>query len=209
MPDHAVRVIIADDHPVARKGVVSLLSASPSVEVVAEASNGAEVLALYPQLRPAVVVTDLRMPVLDGVGLTRALLAFDPQARVLIFTHYDGDEQVLQALRAGAKGYLTKDAEGDVLVSAIATLARGGRYIPGELAGRYAELVTRPTLSPRERETLVLMAQGLTNPEIAAQLGLSERTAALHVGNVLSKLGAKSRTEAVALATRSGLLEVG
>lgn len=209
MSDHAVRVIIADDHPVARKGVVSLLSASPSVEVVAEASNGAEVLALYPQLRPAVVVTDLRMPVLDGVGLTRALLAFDPQARVLIFTHYDGDEQVLQALRAGAKGYLTKDAEGDVLVSAIATLARGGRYIPGELAGRYAELVTRPTLSPRERETLVLMAQGLTNHEIAAQLGLSERTAALHVGNVLSKLGAKSRTEAVALATRSGLLEVG
>jgi len=209
MSDHAVRVIIADDHPVARKGVVSLLSASSSVQVVAEVSNGAEVLALYPKLKPAVVVTDLRMPVLDGVALTRALLAFDPQARVLIFTHYDGDEQVLQALRAGAKGYLTKDAEGDVLVSAIATLARGGRYIPGELAGRYAELVSKPTLSPRERETLVLMAQGHTNHEIAARLGLSERTAALHVGNVLSKLGAKSRTEAVALATRSGLLEVG
>jgi two-component system, NarL family, response regulator len=209
MSEHAVRVIVADDHPVARKGVVSLLSASPSVQVVAEVSNGAEVLALYPKLKPAVVISDLRMPVLDGVGLTRALLSFDPQARVLIFTHYDGDEQVLQALRAGAKGYLTKDAEAEVLISAIATLAGGGRYIPGELAGRYADLVSKPTLSPRERETLGLMAEGLTNHEIAARLGLSERTAALHVGNVLSKLGAKSRTEAVSIATRSGLLGVG
>lgn len=209
MSDHAVRVIVADDHPVARKGVVSLLSASPSVQVVAEVSNGAEVLAIYRNLKPAVVVSDLRMPVLDGVALTRALLALDPQARVLIFTHYDGDEQVLQALRAGAKGYLTKDAEGEELVSAISTLARGGRYIPGELAGRYAELVSKPSLSPREREALVFMAEGLTNHEIAARLGLSDRTAALHVGNVLSKLGAKSRTEAVSLATRSGLLDVG
>ncbi|MDZ4695351.1 MAG: response regulator transcription factor, partial [Deltaproteobacteria bacterium] len=194
MDDQVVRVIIADDHPVARKGVLSLLSASPGVEVIAEASNGAEVLALYAKLRPRVVITDLRMPVLDGVALTRALLAIDPNASVLIFTHYDGDEQVLQALRAGARGYLTKDAEGEVLLQAITTLARGGRFIPAELAGRYAELVSKPSLSPRERETLAFMAQGLTNHEIAERLKLSERTAAMHVGNVLSKLGAKTRT---------------
>lgn len=209
MPPKPIRVIIADDHPVARKGVASLLAASPSVDVVSEASNGAEVLAMYPKLKPDVVVSDLRMPVLDGVGLIRALLAFDREARVLVFTHYDGDEQVLQALRAGARGYLTKDADGDVLVQAIATLASGGRFIPAELAGRYADLVTRPTLSPRERETLLLMAHGLTNHEIATQLRLSERTAALHVSNVLGKLGAKTRAEAVAIATRSGLLPVG
>ncbi len=208
MDDQVVRVIIADDHPVARKGVLSLLSASPGVEVIAEASNGAEVLALYAKLRPRVVITDLRMPVLDGVALTRALLAIDPNASVLIFTHYDGDEQVLQALRAGARGYLTKDAEGEVLLQAITTLARGGRFIPAELAGRYAELVSKPSLSPRERETLAFMAQGLTNHEIAERLKLSERTAAMHVGNVLSKLGAKTRTEAVGIATRSGLIEV-
>lgn len=208
MGNNVIRVLIADDHPVARKGVASLLAASAEVDVVGEVSNGAEVLALYPTLKPDVVVTDLRMPVLDGVALTRALLAFDAQARVLIFTHYDGDEQVLQALRAGARGYLTKDAEGAVLLSAITTLAKGGRYIPAELAGRYAEIVSRPSLSPRERETLGLMAQGLTNPQIAGRLGISERTVALHVGNVLAKMGAKTRTEAVTLGARSGLLDV-
>lgn len=206
MADKPIRVIIADDHPVARKGVASLLAASPAVDVVSEASNGAEVLALYPQLQPDVVVTDLRMPVLDGVGLIRALLAFDKDARVLIFTHYDGDEQVLQGLRAGARGYLTKDADGDVLIQAIQTLSNGGRFVPADLAGRYADLVTKPSLSPREREALALMAQGLTNHEIAQNLRLSERTAALHVGNVLGKLGAKTRAEAVAIASRSGLL---
>jgi DNA-binding NarL/FixJ family response regulator len=209
MDEQPIRVIIADDHPVARKGVVSLLSASNQVEVLAEVSNGAEVLALYPKLKPSVVISDLRMPVLDGVGLTRALLAFDPKASVLIFTNHDGDEQVLQALRAGARGYLTKDAEGEVLLTAITDLAKGKRFIPAELAGRYADLLSKPALSPRERETLTLMAKGLTNQEIAKHLGLSERTAGMHVGNVLSKLGAKTRTEAVGVATRSGLLDVG
>lgn len=208
MGNNVIRVLIADDHPVARKGVASLLTASANVDVVGEASNGAQALALYQTLKPDVVVTDLRMPLLDGVALTRALLSFDNQARVLIFTHYDGDEQVLQALRAGARGYLTKDADGSVLIDAIATLAKGGRYVPAEIAGRYAEIVSRPALSPRERETLALMAQGLTNPQIATQIGISERTVALHVGNVLAKMGAKTRTEAVTLGARSGVLDV-
>ena len=206
MANPVVRVMIADDHPVARKGVASLLSASAQVDVVSQVSNGAEALASYSTLQPDVVVSDLRMPVLDGVGLTRALLASDPEARVLIFTHYDGDEQVLQALRAGARGYLTKDADGEVLIQAILTLAQGGRYLPPELAGRYADLVSKPSLTARERETLILMAEGITNQEIGTRLSLSERTAALHVGNVLAKLGAKTRTEAVSIATRRGLL---
>ena len=206
MANPVVRVMIADDHPVARKGVASLLSASAQVDVVSQVSNGAEALASYSTLQPDVVVSDLRMPVLDGVGLTRALLASDPKARVLIFTHYDGDEQVLQALRAGARGYLTKDADGEVLIQAILTLAQGGRYLPPELAGRYADLVSKPSLTARERETLILMAEGITNQEIGTRLSLSERTAALHVGNVLAKLGAKTRTEAVSIATRRGLL---
>lgn len=206
MANPVVRVMIADDHPVARKGVASLLSASAQVDVVSQVSNGAEALASYSTLQPDVVVSDLRMPVLDGVGLTRALLASDPKARVLIFTHYDGDEQVLQALRAGARGYLTKDADGEVLIQAILTLAQGGRYLPPVLAGRYADLVSKPSLTARERETLILMAEGITNQEIGTRLSLSERTAALHVGNVLAKLGAKTRTEAVSIATRRGLL---
>lgn len=206
MADRRVRVLLADDHPVARRGVVSLLAASGDVDVVGQAANGAEVLVSFPQLRPDVVVTDLRMPVLDGVALTRALIALDPDARVLVFSHHDGDEQVYQALRAGARGYLTKDADADVLIDAVRTVAAGGRYVPAELAGRYAERVTQPSLSPREREALALVARGLTNRDIAGALGIAERTAALHVGNLLTKLGARTRTEAVALAAKAGLL---
>lgn len=201
-----VRVLIADDHPVARSGVAALLASHPNVEVVGTASNGAEALALYPKLRPDVVIADLRMPVLDGVALTRALRAADPNARVLVFTHYDGDEQVYQALRAGAMGYLTKDSDADVLVEALTTIADGGRFVPADLAGRFAHRVTQPSLSPREQQVLPLVAEGLTNREIASRLGLTERTAALHVGNLLAKLGAKTRAEAVALAVKTGLL---
>ncbi len=204
-----IAVLIADDHPVARTGVTSLLSSYPNIKVVGAVENGARVLEVYPRLNPDVVVADVRMPELDGIAMTRALLASHPDARVLLFSHHDGDEQVYQAIRAGARGYLTKDSEGEVLLEAIETLARGGRYVPAEMAGRLAHRAAQPSLSPREAEVLPLVAAGLTNREIGKRLATSERTAALHVSNLLGKLGAKTRAEAVTLAVKAGLIDPG
>jgi two-component system, NarL family, response regulator len=201
------RVLVADDNRLTRLGIVTVLELHDDLEVVGQAVDGAQAVTMFRDLKPDVLVVDLKMPHLDGVQVTTQICKDDPAARILVLTHYDGDENIFQALRAGARGYLTKDIEGNELVEAIRALAAGGRFIPPEIASRVAERATRPELTPREQQVLERMAKGLTNKEIAQGLDISDRTIGVYVGNILAKLEAKTRTEAVTVATKRGLLE--
>jgi two-component system NarL family response regulator len=201
-----IRILVVEDNLITRLGIVTLLRTDPRMDVVGEAAGGEEAVAEYRRLRPAVVLMDLKMPGTDGVAATAALMREVPPARVLVLSHYDGDEDIFQALRAGALGYVTKELRGGELLTAIETVARGERHLPAELAARLAERETMPALTARERDVLPLLAAGLANREIARALGVAEKTVAIHVGNVLAKLGAKSRTEAVAIARRRGFV---
>jgi two-component system, NarL family, response regulator len=205
-PTKPIRVLLADDHAIARAGVAALLSAQRDVELCGQAEDGAAAVRLYDALRPDVLVIDLRMPVLDGVGAITAICRQHPEAHVLVLSHFDGDENVVSALRAGARGYVTKDARGEMLVEAVRTIAAGGRYLPPDLAGQLVGRVNQNPLSGRERQVLDHLVDGLTNREIGEALGITERTIALHVSNLLVKLGAKTRTEAATLALQRGLV---
>ncbi|MDX2019338.1 MAG: response regulator transcription factor [Deltaproteobacteria bacterium] len=201
------RVLVADDNRLTRLGIVTVLELHDDLEVVGQAADGAQAVTMWRELKPDVLVVDLKMPHLDGVQVTTQLCKDDQNARILVLTHYDGDENIFQALRAGARGYLTKDIEGNELVEAIRALAAGGRFIPPEIASRVADRANRPELTPREQQVLERMAVGLTNKEIAQELDISDRTIGVYVGNILSKLEAKTRTEAVTVARKRGLLQ--
>jgi DNA-binding NarL/FixJ family response regulator len=200
-----IRVAIADDNLYTRLGVVTYLRAQPDIEIVGEADDGPAAVALFAAQHPDVFVVDLRMPGLDGVQVTTAVCR-DPQARVLLLTHYDGDAHVTQALRAGARGYLTKEARGEELLAAIRAVARGERYLPPPILERMVSAMNQPALTARERTVLEHVARGLSNREIARAMGVAERTVGVYVSVILSKLGARSRTEAVVIATERGLL---
>jgi two-component system, NarL family, response regulator len=201
-----VAVLIVEDNMLTRAGVSSVLSAFPGIEVVGQASGGAEALKLYAELAPQVVVSDLRMPEMDGVELVTALVKQDASARVLVLTHYDGEENIFRAIHAGALGYVTKDANADVLVSAIQTVAKGERFLPAAIAAKFAARSMSKGLSPREQQVLELVQNGLANKEIAHKLGLTDKTVQLYVATIMEKLGVHSRTEAVAVATDRGFL---
>lgn len=202
-----VTVLVVDDHFVVRSGLAASLNQSPDVAVVGEAEAADQVVAAYDRHRPAVVLMDLRLgPGGDGLAATRALLAAHPAARVLVFSTFAREEDVYQAVRAGAAGYLLKTAGRDELLAAVRTVAAGGRHLPPPLAARLAARVGRPDLSDREREVLALLRAGRSNKEIGAALFIAEDTAKRHVGNLLAKLGAADRAAAVAEAIRSGLL---
>jgi DNA-binding NarL/FixJ family response regulator len=204
-----IRILLVEDSYLARVGLETALEDEPGLEVVGSASDGIEGLERYRALAPDVVITDVRMPRFDGVQLTAALVAEPRRGRVLVVTHYDGDETVWKALRAGALGYLTKDTSGPELVAAVRAVAAGQRYLPGAIAARIADRVLQPALSPRELQVLDGIFKGGSNRDIARDLALSERTVAMYVGFILDKLGAKSRTEAVAIALDRGILVVG
>ncbi|RKS71349.1 DNA-binding NarL/FixJ family response regulator [Motilibacter peucedani] len=202
-----VRVVVADDHPVVRAGIVALVQGD-GVEVVGEAADGAEAVALAAQLRPDVVLMDLRMPVLDGATATARIVAH-ATARVLVLTTYDTDSDILRAVEAGATGYLLKDAPRDELVAAIGSAARGETVLSPPVAAR---LVTRvrtpppPPLSAREREVLAGVARGQSNVEIGRSLHIGEATVKTHLLRVFAKLGVSDRTHAVTTAMEHGLL---
>jgi DNA-binding NarL/FixJ family response regulator len=214
-----IRVLIADDQSLFREGLRTVLGAQ-GLDVVGEASDGQEAVRLAEQLRPEVVLMDLRMPVLDGIAATRRLRAEQPEVRVLALTTFDDDEDVFAALRAGAVGYLLKDVSSARLVEAVQAAARGESVLQPSVAAkvvaRFAQLpdatpAERPQplvvpLSDRELEVLRLLADGRTNREIAAELFLAEGTVKNHVTNVLSKLGARDRTQAALRARALGLL---
>jgi DNA-binding NarL/FixJ family response regulator len=216
----SVRVLIADDQALVRAGFRRLIDSEPGIEVVGESGDGLEAVDAACRTRTDVVLMDIRMPRLDGLEATRRLLARRPGTRVLILTTFDLDEYVFDALRAGASGFLLKDAQPDDLLAAIRVVAGGDALLAPSITRRLIEeFARRPTarsrppelgeLTARELEVLRLLARGLSNAEIAAELILGEATVKTHVGNVLMKLGLRDRVQAVVLAYESGLVEPG
>lgn len=209
MPDQSsIRVLVADDHPLIRAGLVSFVATEPGLEVVAEAGNGEEALEKYRELRPSVVLMDLSMPVMDGISATRAILDEFPDAKVIVLTTYDGDEDIHRALDAGALGYLVKDMMAPDVLNVIRTVHGGRRGIPHAVAAKLAEHTPRIPLTPRETEVLSLLANGLSNAEVGARIGRTEGTVKAHLKNILQKLDASDRTEAVTTALRRGFIRL-
>jgi two-component system, NarL family, response regulator len=207
-PAAPARVMLVDDHALLRTGVANIINQEPDLHVVAEAANGVEAIAAFRQHHPDVTLLDLRMPVMEGVEAVRHIREIDPQARVIVLTTYDADEDIARALQAGAKAYVLKDISADALVACIHDVLAGKTYLAPAAAAKLAERVTRIQLTPRELSTLRLMADGKANKEIATDLGISERTVKTHLGHLFEKLGVTSRTEAVKVATRRGLVRL-
>jgi two-component system NarL family response regulator len=203
-----IRILIADDHSVVREGLVSLVKRKSDMTVVGEASNGREAFDLWKEHRPDVTLLDLRMPELDGVGAINKIRELDEDARIVVLTTFDGDEDIYRAIKAGAKGYLLKDSAREALMDCIRRVHAGETCIPPNLAAKLAERVSGEALSAREIQVLQRIAAGKSNKEIGAELFISEGTVKTHVKNIFSKLDVVSRTEAVATATRSGLIQL-
>jgi DNA-binding NarL/FixJ family response regulator len=204
-----IRLIIVDDHPVVRDGLRGMLSGDPDLEVIGEASDGEEALALVAAVRPDVILMDLRMPRRGGAAATRALAESGSTARVLVLTTYDSDSDVVPALEAGATGYLLKDSPRDELVRAIRAAARGEAVLAPSVATRLVSQLRAPAhdaLSERELEVLTLIAQGETNRGAAARLFISEATVKTHLLHIYEKLEVNDRAAAVAAAYERGLL---
>jgi len=206
-----IRVVVADDHPIVRAGIVALLQDADDVEVVGQASDGEAAVAITLAERPDVVLMDLRMPGLDGDDATARILAREPNVRVLILTTYESDDQILAAIEAGAAGYLLKAAPESEILAGLRATARGGTALAPSAAAALVRRATGkpttgPTLSPRELEVLQLVAQGNSNPAIGRTLFLSETTVKTHLGHVFEKLGVNDRTRAVTRAMELGLL---
>ena len=201
-------VMLVDDHALLRTGVANIINQEPDLRVVAEAGNGVEAISAYEQHHPDVTLLDLRMPVMEGVEAVRQIRARDPHARVIILTTYDTDDEISRALKAGAKAYVLKDISADQLVACIRDVLAGKTYLAPSAAAKLAEGVTRVQLTPREMSTLRLMADGKANKEIANELAISERTVKTHLGHLFEKLGVTSRTEAIKVATKRGLVRL-
>jgi DNA-binding NarL/FixJ family response regulator len=203
-----IRILIADDHSVVREGLASLIRRKPDMTVVAEGSNGREAVDFWKEHRPDVTLLDLRMPELDGVGAIKEIRELDPNAHIVVLTTFDGDEDIYRAIKAGAKGYLLKDTAREALMECIRRVHSGETCIPPTLAAKLAERVSGEALSAREIEVLQRIAAGKSNKEIGAELFISEGTVKTHVKSIFSKLDVVSRTEAVATATRRGLIQL-
>src|SRR5919201_4408843 len=205
-----VRVLIADDHSMFRQGLRIFLERDPELQVVGEAADGAEAVRLARQLQPDVVLMDLLMPVMDGLAATAAIRSALPDTQVVVLTGMPDDARVIDAVRAGASGYLLKDAAADTLCRAIKAAAAGQVQLSCGAAARLLQEVRSPEgpvkLTERETEVLRLLADGKANKEIARQLQIAEKTSKVHVSNILSKLGLQSRTQAALYAARNGLL---
>ncbi|HEX6101259.1 MAG TPA: response regulator transcription factor [Thermoanaerobaculia bacterium] len=201
-------VLVVDDHALVRTGVAKIIDHEPDLDVVAEAANGLEALAAFDAYRPDVTLLDLRMPVMEGAEVVRRIRERDPHAKVIILTTYDTDDDISRALKAGAKAYVLKDISADDLIQCIHDVLAGKTYLAPAAAAKLAEGLSRVQLTPRELSSLRLMADGKSNKEIAQSLGITERTVKTHLGHLFEKLGVTSRTEAVKVATRRGLVRL-
>lgn len=209
----SIRIVVADDHPIVRAGIIGLLEAEAGLEVVGEAADGAEAVAVAASERPDLVLMDLRMPHLDGAAATARILAEVPGTRVLVLTTYETDDHILAAIEAGASGYLLKAAPQAEIVAGIRAVAAGETVLAPSIAAKLvsrvradAAPVTSPSLSPRELEVLRLVADGRSNPEIARALFIGEATVKTHLLHVFEKLGVNDRTRAVTRAMELGII---
>lgn len=203
-----IRILTVDDHDLVRKGLHAILSTEPGLELVAEANCGKEAVRLFAALRPDVTLMDLRLPDQDGIETTRQIHAQFPDARIIVLTSYDGDQDIYRALEAGVRGYLLKDMVHTEVVRAVRTVFAGKRYIPLEVTQQLHGFFPEVALTPREIEVLRLIARGLGNKEVADVLGTAPGTIKAHVQSILSKLGAKDRTHAVTIALQRGIIHL-
>jgi len=203
-----IRVLIADDHTVVREGLVAMIGKWTDMTVVAEAQNGREAVDQWKRHHPDVALLDLRMPVLDGVGAINQIREQDRAARIIVLTTYDGDEDIYQGISAGAKAYLLKDAPRDDILNCIRKVHRGETFVPPSVAAKLAERVSGVELTERELVVLRDLATGKSNKEIGRHLFISETTVKAHLKNIFAKLNVLSRTEAIATASRRGMVQL-
>lgn len=217
MPEK-IRIFVADDHPIVREGLIAILSTQPDFEIVGEAANGSELLQLVEQLDPQIILIDLEMPQIGGVDAISQIHNHKPSVQFIVFTAFDTDECILNAVKAGAKGYLLKGAPREEIFRAIRVVSQGGSLLEPVVAtrllqqlatkGKASQTLPPDALTERETEVLHKLAQGKMNKEIAAELFITERTVKFYVSAILSKLGASNRTEAVTLAAQRGLVKL-
>ncbi|MBD2120406.1 MULTISPECIES: response regulator transcription factor [Trichocoleus] len=200
-----IRVLVVDDHPVVRQGLIGMLEKAPDIFIVGQGRNGHEAIEVFQHEKPDVTLMDLRMPEMGGVEAITVICSEFPNARIIVLTTYDTDEEIYRGLRAGAKGYLLKDSEPEELLTAIRTVIRGQQYIPLNVAAKLAQRMTAPELSDRELEVLQLVGQGMSNQEISTALNISESTVKTHINRILSKLDVKDRTRAAIIALKRGI----
>ena len=203
-----MRIMVADDHFIVRSGLVALIDSEPDLKVVTQATDGAQAVEAYAQHRPDVALMDLRMPIKSGTQTIEAIRRAFPDAKILVLTAYNGDEDIHKAIAAGARGYLLKSSTGDDLIPAIRAVAAGGQWIPHDVASRLAVRRDDEALTPREIDVLREIAKGRANKEIAAHLAISENTVKDHLKNILAKLHVAARTEAVTAAVQRGIIEL-
>jgi DNA-binding NarL/FixJ family response regulator len=203
-----IRILIVDDHFVVRTGLAAVISTQPDMEVVGEAVDGRQAVEMFRKHTPDITLMDLRMPEMNGVQAIAAIRREFADARFIVLTTYDGDEDIYRALQAGARGYLLKDMLREGLIEAIRAVHAGQRRIPAEVANRLADRMTRTELTSREMEVLELIVRGRSNKQIGAELGIAEGTVKIHINNILSKLGVDDRTQAATSALQRGLVHL-
>jgi DNA-binding NarL/FixJ family response regulator len=207
-PTKTIRILVADDHPIVRQGLVAILNDQPDMSVVAEVSDGQQAIEQFRIHQPDVTLLDLQMPAIGGVEAIVTIKAEFPNAAIIMFSIYETDEDIYQGLRAGAKAYLLKDTPCQEILEVIRAVSEGQRYIPTVIGTKLAARMERPNLSDREYEVLSLMAKGRNNKAIAAELNITENTVKFHVTNVMIKLGASDRTHAVVNALQQGIIKL-
>jgi DNA-binding NarL/FixJ family response regulator len=205
---NAIRVLVADDHTVVRDGLVAIIKQEKDMDVVAQAGDGRQAVELWKKHRPDVTIMDLRMPGLEGVNAIYEIRAADPNARIIVLTTFDGDEDIYRGMRAGAKSYLLKDVKREELFECIREVHNGKTFVPPAIAAKLAERLPAEELTPREMEVLQLLAAGKPNKLIGADLAITEVTVKSHVQSMFRKLNVLSRTEAISVANRRGLLHL-
>jgi DNA-binding NarL/FixJ family response regulator len=208
MTQPVIRILIVDDHAIVQQGIAAIINEEADMTVIGRAQDGAEAIATFRQLQPDVTLMDLRMPEMGGVQAITAICAEFTTACIIVLTTYDGDEDIYQGLRAGAKGYLLKDSKPSELRTAIRIVHGGQRYIPPNVAAKLVQRMTNPELSDRELEVLILVAQGMSNLEIGVALNITESTVKSNMNRILSKLGAKDRTQATIIALKRGIVSL-
>jgi DNA-binding NarL/FixJ family response regulator len=201
-----IRVLLADDHAVVLEGLAAMIGRQPDMVVVAEADNGLDAVTLWRTHRPDVMLVDLRMPALDGTGVITEIRRIDASARIIVLTTFDTHEEIYQAVKAGAAGYLLKDARRGEVLEAIRRVHAGEHRLPAELVSKLALRLTDEPLTEREREVLALLAEGKSNRDIGIEIHVEETTVKSHLKSIFAKLHVSSRTEAVTAAIRRGLV---